>query len=303
MHFMNIDLRSLKHVVVLSKLLSYTKAAQELCITQSTLSRSIQSVERNNKVKLFDRDRSGVHLTTVGRDFVKLAAALLRDAEDLDKVLQRSAGGDIGEVSFGLGPLAAQALLPSVLPETFTAKPELRTNVVVRHIDALVAALVKDEIEVIITAENAMLKSAPLKSEFLGWFPLSLIVRNGHPLLANKGEQHKYYPLVSPGQFNSTDKWPTYLRRYLAGPVHVIEDSGVASRVTELTDAIWLSSTFAALFEIQSGRLKEIPPPKGQKTFRFKMMMYSVNRRSLSPAALMLKSMFEKQLVKLARMV
>jgi DNA-binding transcriptional LysR family regulator len=299
MNFMNrdLDLRTCKHVVALSKLLSYTKAAQELCITQSALSRSIQAVERHAQVKLFDRDRSGVHMTAVGRDFVKRAAVLLRDAEELDRMLRRSASADIGEVSFGLGPLAAQALLPSVLPEIFAAKPELRTNVMVRNVDALLPALLKEEIELVVTIEHEMMQSAPLKSEFLGWFPLSLIVRAGHPLLNGPQTNRQCnYPLLSPGHFSSIDKWPAYLRRYLSGPLHVIEDYGVASRITELCDAIWLSSTFAAMFEIRSGRLQEIAPPQRQKSFRFKMMMYSLNRRSLSPAALVLEGMFQKQL-------
>jgi DNA-binding transcriptional LysR family regulator len=222
---------------------------------------------------------------------------LLRDAEDLDRMLRRSASADIGEVSFGLGPLAAQALLPSVLPEAFAAKPELRTNVMVRNVDALLPALLKEEIELVVTIEHEMMKSAPLKSEFLGWFPLSLIVRAGHPLLNGSQTNHQCnYPLLSPGHFSSIDKWPAYLRRYLSGPLHVIEDYGVASRITELSDAIWLSSTFAAMFEIRSGRLQEIAPPKRQKPFRFKMMMYSLNRRSLSPAALVLEGMFQRQL-------
>ena len=85
---MNMDLRSLKHVVVLSKLLSYTKAAQEFCLTQSALSRSIQSIERHANAHLFDRDRSGVHLTRVGRTFVERATALLREADELDRMLQ-----------------------------------------------------------------------------------------------------------------------------------------------------------------------------------------------------------------------
>src|ERR1700730_12694026 len=100
MTFMNIDLRSLRHVIVLSRLMSYTKAAQELCITQSALSRSIQAVERRAKLKLFDRDRSGVHVTVVGRDIVKRASQLLRDAEDLERALRLSASADVGEVSF-----------------------------------------------------------------------------------------------------------------------------------------------------------------------------------------------------------
>ncbi len=307
------ELRGLKHVVVLSQQLSYTKAAQELCITQSALSRSIQAVENDAKVKLFDRDRGGVHLTAVGRDFVKRAALLLRDADDLERRLRHSASADIGEVSFGLGPLAAQALLPSVLPETFAAKPELLTKVMVRGVDALLPALINEEIELVISAESELLKSAPLRSEFLGWIPMSLIVRAGHPLLMPPKKHQRIsgssqishrsqisYPLLSPGRFSNVNNWPAHFRRYLTGPLHIIEDYGVASRITEITDAIWLSSTFAAAFEIRAGRLQEIPVPQGQKAFRFKMMMYSLNRRSLSPAIQMLKEKFKKQIDVLA---
>ncbi|MFT3929335.1 MAG: LysR family transcriptional regulator [Spongiibacteraceae bacterium] len=294
---MNMDLRSLKHVVVLSQQLSYTKAAQDLCITQSALSRSIQAIEHEAKVKLFDRDRSGVHLTAVGKDFVKRAMQLLRDADDLTHILRRSANAEMGEVSFGLGPLAAQALLPSVLPDTFTTKPELRTHVMVRHVEALLASLLNEELEFVITAESELMQSGALKGEFIGWLPMSLIVRAHHPLLKNSPRAQKLdYPLLSPGHFRNIDKWPVHFRSYLAGPLHIIEDYGVASRITELTDAIWLSSTLAAAFEIRAGRLKEIPIPKRQKAFRFKMMIYSFNRRSLSPAALILKESFKKQL-------
>ena len=296
------NLRSLRHVVVLSKLLSYTRAAQELCITQSTLSRSIQAMERYAKIKLFDRDRGGVRVTTVGRRFVERAAVLLRDADELDSVLRQSASADIGEVAFGIGPLAAQALLPNVLPQMLAEKPELRTRVMVRNVDALLQALLKEEIEFVITVESEIMKSAALHSAFLGGFPFSLIVRSGHPALKGLPKDRKCkYPVLSPGQFSSLDKWPAYFRRYLSGPVHVIEEYGVAARITELSDAIWLSSTFAAAFEIRAGRLAEILPPKKQKPFRFKMMMYRLGRHSPSPAALLLKTMFQKQIAALTK--
>ncbi len=215
---MNIDLRSLRHVVVLSRLLNYTKAAQELCITQSALSRSIQFIERDAKVKLFDRDRGGVHLTTVGRDFVERAVQLLRDADDLNQILRRSASAEIGEIAFGLGPLTAQALLPSVLPELFAIKPELRTHVMVRHVEALLPALMEEEIEFIITAESDVMKSTALKSEFIGWLPMSLIVRAAHPLLNNSQRQQQlHFPLLSPGHFSNIDKWPAYFRPLFDG--------------------------------------------------------------------------------------
>ena len=291
------DLRSLRHVVVLAKLLSYTKAAQELCLTQPTLTRSIQAIERRCNVRLFDRDRSGVHLTAVGRAFVERAAALLREADDLDRMLRRSTSADVGEVSFGMGPLAAQALLPAVLPNTMASKPELRTRVIVRNVETLLPALIREEIEFLISPEGPMPPSAPVKGVFLGWFPMSLLVRAGHPVFNNtdNGEQRRY-PLLTPGQFKSIESWPRYCRPHLSGPVHIIEDYGVAARLTESTDAIWLCSTFAALPEIRAARLAEIPAPNGQKALRFRMVLYSLDRRSLSPAALMLRGMFQDRI-------
>src|SRR5689334_8952814 len=243
------DLRSLRHVVVLAKLLSYTKAAQELCLTQSALTRSIQGIERRCNARLFDRDRGGVHLTAVGRAFVERATALLRESDDLDRMLRRSTNADVGEVSFGMGPLAAQALLPAVLPGTFATKPELRTHVMVRNVETLLPALVREEIEFLICPEDPVPASAPVKSSFLGWFPMSLLVRAGHPLF-NQEDTEQGYPLLSPGQFRSIESWPRYCRPYLSGPLHIIEDYGVAARLTEVTEAIWLCSTFAASPEI-----------------------------------------------------
>jgi DNA-binding transcriptional LysR family regulator len=300
MLWMNMDLRSLKHVVVLSRVLSYTKAAQELHLTQSALSRSIQAVERHANVKLFDRDRGGVRLTAVGRRLVTRAASLLRDADELDHMLKRSSNAEAGEVSFGIGPLAAQSLLPCVLAETLSKKPQLRTNVMVRNADALLRALLKEELEFVISAESNVTKATPLMSVYLGSFPMSLIVRADHPLFSAAARADKRdYPVLSPGHFTS-DRWPRHYRRYLSGPLHVIDDYGVASRITEITDAIWLSSKFSAALEIRAGRLREIPLSKGQKELRSKMMMYSLPRRSLSPAALMLKQSFQKQIGALA---
>src|SRR4051794_21255085 len=98
------DLRSLKHAVVLGRLLSYTKAAEELAMSQPALSRSIQVLEQRAKVQLFDRDRGGVHLTTAGREFVDRAAAILREVDDLNSALARAAGGAEGNIAYGMAP-------------------------------------------------------------------------------------------------------------------------------------------------------------------------------------------------------
>lgn len=71
-----LDLRKLRHVVVLARRLNYVRAADELGITQPTLTRSIQALERQLQVRLFDRDHGSVNLTPRGRSIAERAGLL-----------------------------------------------------------------------------------------------------------------------------------------------------------------------------------------------------------------------------------
>jgi len=81
---MMFDLRRLRYLVALARRLSFTQAADDLGITQSTLTRAIQSLEREMGLRLFDRDQSGVALTSDGRRVVEKAESLLAHAKDFD---------------------------------------------------------------------------------------------------------------------------------------------------------------------------------------------------------------------------
>jgi DNA-binding transcriptional LysR family regulator len=286
------DLRSLRHVVVLARLLSFTKAAEELGLTQSALSRSIQAVEQRAKVRLFDRDRGGVRLTTVGRAFAERAASLLREADDLAALLGRAAGGGEGEAAFGMAPLPAAALLPAVLAQGLSATPDLRSRIAVRSAEALLALLLAERIEFFVSAEGQLPESAPVKSAVLGWFPTSLIVRAGHPLLApDAAVRPEAFPLIVAASVDQHR--PAARGGWLHGPPQVVlEDYGALVRLTETSDAIWLSSTFAVAEELAAGRLAELPWPAEEAGPRFRMMLYSLDRRSLSPAAQRLREAF-----------
>lgn len=287
------DLRSLRHVVVLARRLSYTKAAEELGLSQSALSRSIQAVEARAKVRLFDRDRGGVHLTPVGRAVAERAAALLREADDLDRMLGRAARGAEGEISFGMAPLPAAALLPAVLAETLSARPQLVCQTAVRNAEALLALLVTEKIEFFVCAEGQVVDAPPVKGAALGVFPNSLIVRPHHPLLApDRQTSVADYPMIISGQLGEH-------HATVAGGASarvVLEDNGALARLTQASDAVWRCSTFAVADEIAEGRLVELPAPPGPTPRAFKMMMYSLDRRSLSPAALWLKERFRARI-------
>lgn len=292
------DSRLLRRVVTLARVLSYTKAAEQLGISQSVLTRSIQDVERRAKVRLFDRDRAGVHLTPVGRAFVERAAAVLRDSDELERMLERVAGGTEGRVSFGMEQLHAAALAPGVLAEGLTADLSLEVFVAIRRAGALLPLLINEEIEFFICSEGALPGDAPVKGALLGHFPLSMLVRRGHPLLTGEeGVEDRTFPVVANNYFPRSAAFPQFFWRYLKGPAQVVvEDSESLSLLTESSDAIWLSSTFAAAGAIAQGRLVELQPPEGESKGRLRTMFYSLDRRSTSPAALRLQNQLRARL-------
>jgi DNA-binding transcriptional LysR family regulator len=115
----NIELRKPKHVSALARTGSYVRAARELHLTRSALTRSIQAIEARFSIRLFDRDRSGVRLTAVSREFLRRAHPLLSEAEDLTRFLQRTGKGEIGHVTFGLSTLPAKLFLTPLILHLF----------------------------------------------------------------------------------------------------------------------------------------------------------------------------------------
>lgn len=284
------DIRELKHVVTLAREQSYTRAAEALGIAQPTLSRSIQAIEAKAKVRLFDRDRAGVHLTAVGRAFIERAAPLLAEATKLDALLAQAASAHAGEVAFGMAPLAASALLDPLLEASFRYRPELTCKVAIRSADALAALLAAEEIEFFICSEGLVPDAMPFRKSRLGWFPTSMLVRSGHPLLESDDPQDLTgFPLLHSGFLGANRKLPRELERLTQGSVHIIESYDILARQTERSDAIWFSSAYAVIQQIADGRLRELPFPVERTRPAFRMVMYSSERRSLSPAARNLK--------------
>jgi DNA-binding transcriptional LysR family regulator len=292
------DSRLLRRVVTLARVLSYTKAAEQLGISQSVLTRSIQDVEQRAKVRLFDRDRAGVHVTPFGRAFVERATTVLRDADDLDRMLERAAGGTEGKVSFGLEQLHAPALVPSLLADGLATGLGPEVFVAIRRAGALLPLLLNEEIEFFVCTEGALPIDAPVKSAVLGHFPLSLLVRPGHPLIdGNRDVGDRSFPVIASNYFARSAIFPEFFWNYLKSPPRVVvEDAESLCRLTETTDAIWVSSAFTATDAIDQKRLVEIAPPAGEAAGRLRTMCYSLDRRSVSPAALKLQNQMRARL-------
>ena len=297
---MMFELRRLRYLVTLAMRLSYARAAEDLGITQSALTRAIQSLERQMGLRLFDRDQSGVSLTEAGQRVVDKAEALLANAKDFEHQVMLTSHRLEGRIRFGMTPVVMQALLPATIPARLQAAPAFVHEGIVRESEALWQLLTAREIEFFVSQDWEVPDTLPTRVDVLGDFPLSLAVRNGHPLLADPAVASRFPVLVS-AYGTKSGQLPVPLRYALPGGLHLFEDTTTLSRLTQGSDAIWMTSAFAIASELAAGALAEVPWPDDEVPSTFRVAMYSLERRSLSPSAIELRQAFRTHIRTLTR--
>ena len=122
--------RQLKYLVSISKELHFGKAAKECFVSQSTLSSGIQELEKLLNIKLVERTKRTVFLTTLGKEIAKKAVSInieMNDVLDLAKSAQKHMSG---ETRLGIIPTIAPYLLPKLMPKIRKKYPNLDLKLV-----------------------------------------------------------------------------------------------------------------------------------------------------------------------------
>ena len=112
---MNISLRHLRAFVAVAEAASFTTAARQLFLTQSTLTKTIRELEQEIGLTLFERTTRKVALTTQGNAFMPVARRLLNDFELLLSDLREKSAGSSGSVYVASSLAFASCVLPEVL--------------------------------------------------------------------------------------------------------------------------------------------------------------------------------------------
>lgn len=97
------ELRQLRYFIAVAEHLSYSKAAKDLHISISPLSRQIRQLEDEFGVRLFIRDRRRVTLSDTGRLFLQEAKSLLNHTANVSEQLRLAKVGELGVVRVGVG--------------------------------------------------------------------------------------------------------------------------------------------------------------------------------------------------------
>src|SRR5437868_5936418 len=141
------DLRRLSHVVALADTLHFARAAEAVHLSQPAFSRSIQAIESDLGIRLFDRDVGDVRPTPAGEFVIERARRLLFDARCLERDVDLFRDSQLGDTAFGAGPFPAATLMPRALSELRRLHPKVALRVEASNWTQLLERLRAEDIE------------------------------------------------------------------------------------------------------------------------------------------------------------
>ena len=178
----DITLRQLRYFVALADTRHYRKAAEQVGVSQPSLSQQIVGLEAALGMELVERGKRGAVLTPGGRDVLEQSRAVLDQIEGMKTSAMAAKEGVSGTLRLGSTPTLGPYFLPQVMRKIHEAYPSLK--VIVR--DAATAVL-KEELlqgrhDFILT--QLPFRSADVSVQRIFREPLVLAVARDHPLAA-----------------------------------------------------------------------------------------------------------------------
>lgn len=177
-------LRQLQYAVAVAELLSFRRAAERCAVSQPSLSAQVAELEAALGLRLFERDRRRVLVTTAGREIVDRARAVLREADDLLELAQRAGDPLSGTLRIGVIPTVSPYLLPRVTKALRAAHPRLTVLWVEDKTEVLVQSLDAGALDSALLALEADI--GDVERESVGFDRFVLATPKGHPLGTKK---------------------------------------------------------------------------------------------------------------------
>jgi len=285
------DLKRIRHAVALAEEMNFIRAAEKVHLSQPAFSRSIQALESELGMTLFDRSKQGLTITVVGAQFLSRAKLLADEADNLERDMALKRRGEIGHVSFGAGPLPAASLMPQLLQRARQGRPGFRASLMVNNWHHLLTHLLNKEIEFFIGDTQNIPSGGEVSITPLMQQQGPFVCRAGHPLL---GLEKRYMRDLLPYGFASLrlPKDTDLVLRNAMGiqlnhemPVVIeCDDLGVLTEVVSHENLILIVSHHAVAASLSSGKLctLEVEDPP---TLLAKIGLVQLRQRTLSPAA------------------
>lgn len=201
-----------KYVYEVYKERSFTKAAQNLYISQPSLSARIRKIEEIIGEPLFDRSTTPLQLTEVGKVYIEAAEEITQIEQRVENYINDLAGLKTGNLAVGASTLFAAYVVPSLITQFNQKFPDVHIQLIEGNTAELEEMLGSNALDFVIDnyhydsilynkelyCEENILLAVPKHfavNEELGMYQLS------YKNIKNKNYLNQKYPAVPLGRF------------------------------------------------------------------------------------------------------
>ena len=176
---MAFTLRQLQYFVAVAEQGSVTRAAQNLSISQSSVTEAIKELEGD-----LERHPRGLTITYNGHQFLRHATKILADVSDARTVSTETRNSTGGTLNIGVTSLVAGYVLSDLLARYRRACPGVEVSALEDNGSYLEHLLIGGELDVAVMVISNLRDRMALQAEILETSPYRLWLPIGHPLVS-----------------------------------------------------------------------------------------------------------------------
>jgi DNA-binding transcriptional LysR family regulator len=157
---------------------SFSRAAEQLQLTQPSITARIQALERELGEELFERGGRGVKLTDAGRVFLPYVERILQLIQEARDVVEEVRNVQVGSLRLGSAITVSTYVLPGMLHRFCRDFPNVDVLIRTGRSEQVMNMLLSDEVQVAIirSLTNAEVESVPLYDD-----EIVLVAHPDHP--------------------------------------------------------------------------------------------------------------------------
>ncbi len=180
---MHLTLRQLKVFESVARHLNYTRAAEELHLSQPAVSMQIKQLEEGLGVALFEQLGKRIHLTEAGQEALTYARSVTQQLDELEGVLNQIRGLSGGRLRISVAT-TANYIIPTLLGTFSRRYPDVTVTLDVTNRETLLRQLNENTVDLVIMGQPPA--EADVEAEPFMENPLVVVAPPDHPLAGKK---------------------------------------------------------------------------------------------------------------------
>lgn len=278
---------------------SFSKAAEELMISQPTISMQVKKLESELGVNLFDRFGKKIYLSHEGEFIYSYAMKIFETVQELNDQLAIQKGKIIGNINIGASNTPGAYILPHIIGIFKKEYPDINVNLHIRNTHIILNMITSNQVDFAVIGGDY---DYPKSFKTIKLLDDSIVIIGSHK---NSLTQKEYaspgelinQPFISPEPDSSLFDFTQYIiKNDLKIPINISMMLGNISAIKHAVAAD-LGISFVPLSSVksnlESGMLRKISVQDKVWKYPFYLVYYSDKNLNL-PLKLLIKTIEER---------